>query len=129
MSDMGFTPNLIASANVNPFRFVIVSGEFTGSQATASTQIPVGVSDGSVYKFDQTQHAILGLPITLQPSNTVQVTAGAAVTAGDAVMTDSTGRAITLATAGNYSTYVALESAAAAGDVIRVFRTGTLKQA
>jgi len=142
MADMGFTPNLQASATVYPFRFVTISGAFTGATASAGTDIPVGVSDGSVYLASpilgttsaSQAHAVSGTPITLQPSNTVQVMVGAGgVSAGDYLMPDATsgaeniGRAVVLATAGNYATYVALE-AGAAGEIIRAFRTGTKKQ-
>jgi hypothetical protein len=131
MADFGFTPNLIASADILPFRFVKVSGAFTGAKCDAGTDIPVGVTDGSVANFANTQsgflHASSGLPISLQPSNTVQVEIGTGgVSAGDFLMPDANGRAVLLATAGNYGTYQALE-AGAAGEVIRAFRTGTKK--
>jgi hypothetical protein len=130
MADFGFTPNLIASADILPFRFVKVSGAFTGAKCDAGTDIPVGVTDGSVANFANTQsgglHASSGLPINLQPSNTVQVEAGGNIAAGDFLMSDANGRALLLATAGNYGTYQALE-AGAAGEVIRAFRTGTKK--
>jgi hypothetical protein len=130
MADFGFTPNLIASADILPFRFVKVSGAFTGAKCDAGTDIPVGVTDGSVANFANTQsgglHASSGLPISLQPSNTVQVEAGGNIAAGDFLMSDGNGRALLLATSGNYGTYQALE-AGAAGEVIRAFRTGTKK--
>jgi hypothetical protein len=128
MSDMGFTPNLTASDDVKTFRFVVVSGVFTGAQAAQGTDIPVGVSDGSAYRYDQTLHAINNLPISLQPTNTVQITCGGNVSAGNYLMPDSDGRAVVLATAGNYATYIALE-AGTVGAIIRAFRTGTNKQA
>jgi hypothetical protein len=133
MADMGFTPNLIASGDIRPFRFVVISGAFQGAQSAVATDIPVGVTDGSVYQYDQTLHANSGKMITLQPSNTVQIEVGTGgVSAGDYLMSDATagvantGRAVTLATANNYATYIALE-AGSAGEIIRAFRTGTKK--
>ena len=134
MSDMGFTPNLIAADTCLPFRFCYVNGAFQGSTASASgaaggQKTPVGVTDGSSYQFDKADHAVAGGPITLQPSNTVQVTAGEAITAGSFLMADATGRAAVLANLGSgtlaVSCYIALEAAGAAGDVIRAYRFGT----
>jgi hypothetical protein len=140
MSDMGFTPNLVAGAGtygtISPFRFVYmdaVSWSGLSGAATAATAClttPVGVSDGSVYAFGQTAHAVPTGPINLQPSNTVQIEAGAAITAGAFVMSDASGRATTLAATGatttlNVSCYIALENATAVGDIIRAYRFGT----
>ena len=127
MSDMGFTPNLIASATVNPFRFVVVSGAFTGAQAAAGTVVPVGVSDGSVYLFGQTAHAPADYPITIQPTNTVQIELGSGgITAGGYIMPDANGKGIAHTGTGAYSCYVALE-AGAENAIVRAFRTGTIK--
>ena len=138
MSDMGFTPNLVAGAGtygtIAPFRFVKMDAvSWSGlsgaaSAAAACTDTPVGVSDGSVYAFGQTAHAVPTGPINLQPSNTVQIEAGAAITAGAFVMSDASGRAITHAAVTStiaVSCYIALESATAAGDIIRAYRFGT----
>jgi hypothetical protein len=141
MSDMGFTPNLIAGAGtygtINPFRFVHLdtAAAFSGlsgaaTAAAASQTTAVGVTDGSVYLFNQTAHAIPTTAVSLQPSNTVQIEAGAAIaTAGVFLMSDASGRAITHAAVGTTniatSCYVALESAAAAGEIIRAYRFGT----
>lgn len=126
MSDMGFTPNLIASGTINPFRFVKISGAFTGAACTAITEQQIGVSDGSVYLFGQTAHAINGTPITLQPSNTVQIEIGTGgCSAGDYLMPlgGGTGQATTAAGATAVSNYIALE-AGASGEIIRAFRFG-----
>jgi hypothetical protein len=126
MSDMGFTPNLIASGTIKPFRFVKISGAFTGAVCTAITEQQIGVCDGSVYLFGQTSHAINGTPITLQPSNTVQITVGTtSVSAGGYLMPEGsgTGEAVTAAGATAVSNYIALE-AGNAGEVIRAFRFG-----
>jgi hypothetical protein len=127
MSEMGFTPNFIASGDINPFRFVEIatSTAFTGAQANAASDNVLGVTDGSVKVFSSSLHAAAGDPITLQPSNTVQVEAGAAIsTIGTLLTSDSVGRAVTGAST-NECYYMALETAGAAGDIIRAFRFGT----
>jgi hypothetical protein len=127
MSEMGFTPNFIASGDINPFRFVEIatSAAFTGAQANAASDNVLGVTDGSVKVFSSSLHAAAGDPITLQPSNTVQVEAGAAIsTIGTLLTSDSVGRAVTGAST-NVCYYMALETAGAAGDIIRAFRFGT----
>jgi hypothetical protein len=139
MSDMGFTPNLVAGAGtygtIAPFRFVKMdatswsglSGAATA--AAACTDTPVGVSDGSVYAFGQTAHAVPTGPISLQPSNTVQIESGATtITAGQFLMSDVSGRAIphaAVAASISVSCYIALENGTAVGDIIRAFRFGT----
>jgi hypothetical protein len=127
MSDMGFTPNFIASGNINPFRFVEIntSTAFTGQQANAASDNVLGVTDGSVRRFDASVHAAAGDPITLQPSNTVQVEAGDAIsTIGTLLTSDSSGRAVA-GVSTNVCYYMALETAGAAGEIIRAFRFGT----
>lgn len=129
MADFGFTPNLTASGDILPFRFVTMSGAFQGAAAAAITNYPVGVSDGSVANFANTQsgglHASSGLPITLQPSNTVQIELGGTVAAGDFLMPKaaSAGVAVTATGSTAVSAYIALE-AGATGEVIRAFRFG-----
>lgn len=127
MADFGFTPNLIATGNINPFRFVELgtANPFTGSQANAATDLVVGVTDGSVRRFDASVHAAANDPISLQPTNTVQVEAGNSFAIGALLASDSSGRAITAAGAGTVSCYVALEASAAAGEIVRAFRFGT----
>ena len=128
MSDMGFTPELIAAtgASINPYRFVKLSGAFQGAAATAITDLVLGVTDGSVYQFDKTEHAIGGRPITLQPTNTVQVEVGTGgVSAGDFLMPQAsgTGQAVVASGATARSSYIALE-AGSAGEIIRAWRFG-----
>lgn len=126
MADMGFTPNLIAGGDIAPFRFVKLStaADFTGLACAAEGDYPVGVTDGSVYKFDATLHAVDGTPITLQPSNTVQIELGTGgITRGAFLESDANGKGIAAAGVAAVSCYVALESGAA-GDIIRAFRIG-----
>jgi hypothetical protein len=73
---------LTAGAAVTAKRFVGYNGQHAGA----------GVRAMGVSRYD----AALGEPITLDgPGNIVQVTAGAAVSAGAAVMSDANGKAIT----------------------------------
>jgi hypothetical protein len=128
MADFGFTPNLIASGAIAPFRFVelATTAPFTGKQADAATDLIVGVTDGSIRRFDAaaTSNAATGDQITLQPTNTVQVEAGASFNIGAALTSDSSGRAI-VGVQGNTCFYIALEAASAAGEIVRAFRFGT----
>ncbi len=127
MSDMGFTPNLTATGDISPFRFVelATSAAFSGSQANAASDNIVGVTDGSLRRFDATYHAVSGDQITLQPSNTVQVESGAAISNIASLLTsDSSGRAVAGAST-QVCYYIALETAGGAGEIIRAFRIGT----
>lgn len=130
MSDMGFSANLTAGGNILPFRFVYLSAANTGSQTTAITQTVLGVTDGSLYLPSSMNasgyHAIAGVPINTQPSNVVQIEAGEAIAAGAFLMPEgaATGRAMTAAGATAVSSYMALEAAVAAGDVIRAVFVG-----
>lgn len=126
MADFGFTPELVAGGDINPFRMVSLSAAFTGVQAGAASKKIVGVTDGSVRRFDASLNAISGDPISLQPSFTVQVEAGGAITAGSYLAADSVGRAVASTTAGQEAPYLALEDAAAAGVIIRAFRVGSV---
>lgn len=125
MADFGFIPNLVSGGNIYPFRFVELStsAAFTGTQANAASDTIVGVTDGSVYKFDSTYNAVSGTQISLQPTNTVQITAcSAGVTVGAFLTSDTDGTA-KAATSGQVAFYIALE-AANAGEVFRAFRIG-----
>jgi hypothetical protein len=126
MSDMGFTPNLIASGTIAPFRLVTISAAFQGAASNAITDYAVGVADGSVNAYNGTNHAVSTGTITLQPSNTVQVEVGTGgCSAGDFLMcvASSGGTVTTAAGATAKSSYIALE-AGAVGDIIRAFRFG-----
>jgi hypothetical protein len=121
---MGFTPELAASGNISPFRFVKISGDFTGAACTAITDQVIGVTDGSLKLFSSTWHAQSGDPISLQPSNTVQVELGGTVTAGNYLMPKATdGTAVVAAGATAVSSYIALQGGDS-GDIIRAFRFG-----
>ncbi len=127
MADFGSTPNLVAGGTIAPFRLVKLSAvaDFTGLQADAATKLVVGVTDGSVRRFDATDHALAGDTISLQPTDTVQVTSSAAITRGALLTSDANGKAIT-ATSGQSAFYIALESAGAADLIIRAYRIGAV---
>lgn len=130
MADFGFIPDLVAGADVFPFRFVklATTAEFTGIQASAATDIVVGVTDGSIRQASPTitnqVNAASGDPINLQSSNTVQVELGAGgATVGALLTSDANGKAVVAAST-NLCFYQALQ-AGANGDIVRAFRIGT----
>jgi hypothetical protein len=110
-----FSPNLIAGGDINPYAIVKMSTTgFTGVASTAAGDYVVGVADGSTKRFDSALHAASGDPISLQPSNCVQLKCGgSAVTAGLGLIASTAGVAITAAGSGNVPLFVALEDAAA----------------
>ncbi len=121
MGSFSNTPSLVASGTVAPYRFVKVSGRNTGAQCTAITETMVGVTDGSTLAFNSADHAVTGGVISLQGGEVVLLEASAAISAGALVGTSANGRAVTaIATAKVYG--VALEPAAAAAEIIRVFK-------
>jgi hypothetical protein len=128
-----FSPNLVAGADINPFRICKVFSSstvsFAGAPATAVTDYVCGVTDGSTRRFDATAHALAATsttvadPISLQPSNCVQLEAGAAITnAGTGLMPTTGGKAITAATTGTIPMFVSLEPAAADGVIFWAYR-------
>jgi len=128
MADMGFTPELVASGNISPFRFVKISGAFQGAQCAAEGDYPVGVSDGSIFlptiMNASNLHASSGRTITLQPSNTVQIELGTGgCTAGQYLESDADGKAVAASGAAAVSAYIALESGSV-GEIVRAFRFG-----
>lgn len=123
MADFGFVPNLTASGNIAPFRFVELSGAWSGSQANAASDNILGATDGSVRRFDSVHNAISGDEISLQPTNTIQIEAGGNISAGNLLTSDSDGKAVAGAST-NVCYYIALEGGAS-GEIIRAFRLGT----
>lgn len=130
MADFGFTPELVSTGDIYPFRFVelATSAEFSGSQANAASDNVLGVTDGSLKLasplISNQVHAASGDPITLQPTNTPQVEVGTGgCSIGSYLTSDANGKAV-VATAGQVAFYIALQSAAA-GEIIRIFRFGT----
>lgn len=110
-----FSPNLVAGGDINPYAIVKMSTTaFTGLVSTAAADYVVGVADGSTRRFDSALHAASGDPISLQPSNCVQLKCGAsvAITAGLGLIAGAAGVAVTAAGTGNVPLFVALEDAA-----------------
>ena len=124
---MNFSPNLVAGGTINPYRIVKMdTTAFQGVVATASADYVVGVTDGSTRRFDATAHATSGDPISLQPSNCVQIEAGGNITAGLGLIASTGGVAITAAGSGNVPLFVALE-AAASGQIFWAYRLPATK--
>jgi len=121
MSSFSDTPSLVAGGTIAPYRFVKVSARNTGAAIAAITDIAVGVTDGSTRKFDSTDHAISGDPINLQGGSVVLIEAAAAITAGAVIAPSANGRA-QAAVATQFPYGIALEPAAAAGEIIRVYK-------
>lgn len=122
---MGFTPNLKAAGNILPNRFVKITGANTGDVATAATDVVIGVTDGSLRRFDATYNSIAGDPIPLQQPNEVFVSASAAIAAGAKVSATAAGQAVTYSNAATTIPHgIAMEAAAAAGDIIRIWLIG-----
>jgi hypothetical protein len=101
-----------AGAAITKGQLVKVSGAMTVSPAAAATDAVIGVAVTNASSGSKVS-VIVGCPI-------VYVTAGGAVSAGAAVGSDSSARAVAVTTAGNRALGIALEAASAAGDVILV---------
>lgn len=104
--------SLTAGAAVAQNRFVKVSGAKV-IQAAAATDECVGVSlDSAAADLDV-------IPVAKYDGGIVEVEAGAAVTAGSDVTSDTVGRAVSAGT-GNAINGYALSAAGAAGEFIKV---------
>lgn len=127
---MGSTPNvpsLNASADTTPYTFVKITGNFTAAKCTVATDLPIGVTDGSVYQYDSTYNALSGNQLSLQPGDIVQVQCAGNISAGALVQPDGNGYAVTASTTnGNRfagQQYVALQDGTS-GAIIWIMRTG-----
>lgn len=124
---MNFSPNLVAGGTINPFRIVKMdTTAFQGVASTAAGDFIVGVADGSTRRFDSANHADTGDPISLQPSNCVQVTASTSITAGQGLISTTAGK-VTPVTSGNVANFVALEGAGADGQIFWAYRLPATK--
>ena len=125
-----FSPNLIAATDINPFRICKMSTtNFGGAPATAVGDYVVGVSDGSTRRFDATVHAASATadPISLQPSNCVQIEAGGEISsAGIGLIPTTGGKAITVTT-GHMALFVSLEAAAGDQTIFWAYRLPATK--
>jgi hypothetical protein len=123
-----FSPNLIAGSAILPYRVVKMdTTAFQGVASTAAGDFVVGVSDGSTRRFDSANHADTGDPISLQPSNCVQLTASAAITAGQGVIPTTAGKVVAVSGSGNVAHFVALEGAGADGQIFWAYRLPSTK--
>ena len=110
-----FSPKLVAGGDINPYAIVKMSTTaFTGLASTAAADYVVGVADGSTKRFDSALHAASGDPISLQPSNCVQLkcNGSTAITAGAALKATTAGAAVVTSTSADMPLFVALEAAA-----------------
>lgn len=120
------TPVLLATGTILPYRFVKLSGENKGAVCAAGTgtNIVVGVTDGSTKAFNNGNHCESGDPITLQGGDVVLIEASDAITYGVRVVPTTDGKGVACATTATFMVgYVALETAAAAGAIIRCYKT------
>lgn len=123
-----FSPNLVAGGTILPYRVVKMdTTAFQGVASTAAGDFVVGVADGSTRRFDSANHAETGDPISLQPSNCVQLTASAAITAGQGVIPTTAGKVVAVSGAGNVAHFVALEGAGADGQIFWAYRLPATK--
>ena len=115
MSNPTVIKSLTAGAAIAPFRQVKFSAAETVIQAAAVGDASIGVSNEVGAASGERQDVIM--------DGIAFIEAGAAVTNGTLITSDGTGRAVTAAPAAgtnNRIIGVAIETAAAAGDVIRV---------
>lgn len=116
---------LQASGDINPARFVNISGERTLDESADGTALYVGISteaakDTPGLPGASALAAASGDQVTVfGPGRVCRLTAGEAITAGDLLMADAQGRGID-ATSTNYVGAIALEAASAAGELIEV---------
>lgn len=109
-SGQQFTMTFKAAAAVTKYEFVTIAGQSDGECADCSSagEIAIGVAQQAAAAGQAVRVCVLGV---------TKVNAGAAVTKGDTLQTDATARAIAATTADEVLG-VAVEAAAAAGDVI-----------
>jgi len=110
-SGQQFTMTFKAGAAVTQFEFVTIAGQSDGEciDCSSAGEIAIGVAQNAA--------SAAGLPVRVCVLGVTKVNAGAAVTKGDTLQTDATARAIAAASADEVMG-VAVETAAAAGDVI-----------
>jgi len=124
-------PNLLAGGTIRPSRFVKINtaADFSCLEGSANAEI-IGVSmTGTNYPplsdiVSTANAATVGQYIQIYGDGDVcLVEAGAAITRGDKLKSDSVGRAVSILTTGTVNQQVgavALQSAAAAGELILV---------
>lgn len=105
------TPGAASPNSGNQYRFAKVTGTNQAGRCSANTDLVAGIL--------QDKPQVAGQAGAIGFSGVSMVVAGAAISAGSLVSSDSVGRAVTDATHG---VWIALTTAGAAGDLIRVFR-------
>lgn len=122
-----FSPNLVAGGTILPLRVVKMdTTAFQGVASTAAGDFVVGVTDGSTRRFDSANHAETGDPISLQPSNCVQLTASTSITAGQGLVPTTAGK-VTPVTSTNTALFVALEGASGDNVIFWAYRLPATK--
>lgn len=130
MTMIQFWPNLTADGQINPGRFIgVPSGKpWTGFEVKAADEDTiVGVSgldtrsgtvtDNVGVTLDDPLHADSGEGIRLQMGHVLTVEAGSAITPGQFIGSDGSGRATTPTTGPTLG--IALEQAIAAGEFVK----------
>ena len=122
-----FSPNLVAGGTILPLRVVKMdTTAFQGVASTAAGDFVVGVTAGSTRRFDSANHADTGDPISLQPSNCVQLTASTSITAGQGLVPTTAGK-VTPVTSTNTALFVALEGASGDNVIFWAYRLPATK--
>lgn len=106
----GYKMTRLAGAAVNQYRFVKVNSDGNAIQVAAATEAGVGVAQAAAADGRATEVMVTGIS---------KVEAGAVVTRGGLVTSDSVGRAVDAAST-NVALGQALEAASAAGERIAV---------
>lgn len=122
MATAGHTPNFVASEAILPFACVTISGPLAVGKAVPGFPI-CGICDGSVSAYDGTNHAVTGGLVSLQNGEFMQGKAGSSITAGDFLVTNSSGFFTPAATVGDQPQFQAAENASS-GEVFWVYRLG-----
>jgi len=112
----GLVVPMQASAALTKFRFV----KQTGTQTVAPNAAINTQSMGVVQQDVSAGEAALGKTVPVYTEGIMWVEAGAAISLGARVMSDSSGRAVTLATAGSFPTGLARKAAGGAGELVPV---------
>ncbi len=116
-SNVLFAKGYNAVAPMTKHRFaVLTANSEEAAQAAASNVVVIGVNLFDVAALDVTH----GRGCSIQMAGIAELEAGAAIARGALVMSDSSGRAITGATAGNYVVGIALEACSGVGTRVPV---------
>ena len=124
------TPSFTANGNVNPSRFVKITGPMKVSQCTVAKERAFGVSqealmDTPIPGASSTLAAEAGRQMgVFGPGETCLVQVGAAVTAGALLTGDVNGKAVATTTAGDIYHGIAMEDQATVDGKVLIFLQG-----